>query len=85
MHVSELWSLIRLDVYYKIMMLIGLVDAGPVLATWMGDCQQVCELSLCVTSFPPGQLSLAIPPWVDANHAMSARKSCIIYLQHMIF
>jgi len=36
--------------------------SGPV-STWMGDRQQVSKPSLYVTSHP-GQLSLAIPPWV---------------------
>jgi len=34
-------------------------------STWMGDCQQMGKPSRYVTSHP-GQLSLAIPPWVGA-------------------
>jgi len=37
---------------------------GPV-STWMGDCLQMGKPSWYVTSHP-GQLSLAIPPWVGA-------------------
>jgi len=38
---------------------------GPV-STWMGDHQQVSKPSWYKTSHP-GQLSLAIPPWVGAK------------------
>ena len=41
------------------------VDNGEVSASGMGDCLRVGKLSHYVTSHP-GQLSLAIPPWVGA-------------------
>jgi len=47
---------------------VKLINAKPGLVAWMGDHRQTGKPPRYVTSHP-GQLSLAIPPWVGAMSA----------------